>query len=333
MPRRFLIGLCLLSVSIAKSQTLMPVTDPNKEIIFASDTQAPMWVETLFLKADRNRAATQAIFSNIQQHKPQALFLLGDVVNLGYSDRQWKPMDVYLHSLRNEGVQVDAVLGNHEVMGQPKKGQRKFQERFPNHVRTGYVSIVDSVAIVLLNSNFNTLTPEEDKEQLDWYRKTLNELDADPSVQYIIAGCHHSPYTNSKIVGASTAVQEKFVPPFLASKKARLFLSGHCHGFEHFKQGGKDFIVIGGGGGLHQPLRKGVGCYDDLCADYKPLFHYLSVRRGDDGLQVNSIQLDHNDFTTFEQGFQIKIGGAATMNPVDATAHTPVAIPVKGSTQ
>jgi len=318
MPRHFLIGICLLSASLAKTQNVTPATDPGKEIIFASDTQAPMWVETLFLKADRNREATRMIFNNIQQHNPQALFLLGDVVNLGYSNRQWKPMDAYLHKLRDQGVQVNAILGNHEVMGQAKKGERKFQERFPNHVRTGYVTIVDSVAVVLLNSNFGTLTPRENEEQLSWYRTTLKQLDADPSVLYIIAGCHHSPYTNSKIVGASPAVQEKFVPPFLASKKARLFLSGHCHGFEHFQMKGKDFVVIGGGGGLHQPLRQGAGCFNDLCADYKPLFHYLSIRRGEDGLHVTSIELNNN-FTTFEQGLQLKIGAAPV---TDAMVHT-----------
>jgi hypothetical protein len=52
-----------------------------------------------------------------------------------------------------------------------------------------------------------------------------------------------------------------------------LFLSGHCHGFEHYKIGGKDFMVIGGGGGLHQPLKQGEGCLPDLASDYKPLFH------------------------------------------------------------
>ena len=286
-----------------------------------------MWVETLFLKADRNRTATRMIFNNILQHNPQALFLLGDVVNLGYSNKQWKPMDAYLHGLREKGIQVDAILGNHEVMGQAKKGQRKFQERFPNHVRTGYVSIVDSVAVVLLNSNFGSLTPQENEQQLIWYRQTLKDLDADPAVQYVIAACHHSPYTNSKVVGSNPAVQQKFVTPFLASKKCKLFLSGHCHGFEHFQVQGKDFVVIGGGGGLHQPLRQGADCLHDLCSDYKPMFHYLSVRRSDEGLQVTSIELN-NDFTTFEQGVQLKIGGNSLR---DATAHNPVSIPVKGS--
>jgi hypothetical protein len=275
-------------------------------IAFASDTQAPMWVETLWLKANNNRQATRDIFSDIASRRPGSLFLLGDVVNLGYSNRQWKPIDNYLSELRSRKIDVYAILGNHEVMGFSKKGQAKFQARFPEHKRTGYLQVRDSVAIVLLNSNFNSLTPSEDSEQVNWYKSTLQQLDADSSIQYIITTCHHSPYTNSKIVGPSTAVQNRFVNPFLASKKSKLFLSGHCHGFEHYNIKGKDFMVIGGGGGLHQPLRQDGNCLPDLCKNYKPLFHYLTVRRSSEGLQVTSYELK-KDFSNFDVGLQFDI--------------------------
>jgi hypothetical protein len=199
-------------------------------------------------------------------------------------------------------------MGNHEVMGQAKKGQRKFQERFPNHVNTGYLTTVDSIAVVLLNSNFGTLTPAEEVKQVEWYKQTLKQLDADSSVQFIITGCHHSPYTNSKIVGSSIAVRQKFVAPFLKSPKSRLFLSGHSHNFEQFKVDGKDFLVIGGGGGLHQPLKKGDGIIPSLNAGYNPLFHYLSVRRNETGLQLTSHQLNP-DFNSCSEGMVINIPG------------------------
>lgn len=301
-----LIAACF-SASLAKTQTLTNATaDTSKEIAFASDTQAPMWVETLWLKANHNRAATKLIFNSILARDPSSLFLLGDVVNLGYSNKQWKPIDKHLQDLRDKGIKVNAVLGNHEVMGQARKGQRKFEQRFPDHVRTGYVEIEDSIAVVLLNSNFNTLTPAEDSEQINWYKKTLQQLDADPAIQFVITGCHHSPFTNSKIVAPNTDVQKKFVPPFLASKKSRLFLSGHCHNFEHYQFGGKDFLVIGGGGGLHQPLRPNNTTEPDIAIDYKPLFHYLTIRRVGDHLQVCSHELK-KDFSGFDSGLSFSI--------------------------
>ena len=298
------IGLCV------KEKSQSAPTGDSTLLAFASDTQKPMWVETLFLKANHNQQATKKIFTAFSEIKPKALFLLGDVVNLGYSNRQWKAMSGYLANLRNEGVAVHAALGNHEVMGQAKKGEAKFQTYFPDHVRTGYVNVVDSVAVILLNSNFGKLTAEENETQAKWYKQTLQELDNDPSVLFIISGCHHSPYTNSRVVGCSKEVEEKFVEPFLASKKSRLFLSGHSHNFEHYQVQGKDFFVIGGGGGLHQPLKTGANLLPDMCADYKPEFHYLTVKRCADGLQVKSYELK-KDFSCFDEGRSFVISKAA----------------------
>jgi predicted MPP superfamily phosphohydrolase len=307
--------LCMLTMSslFAMSQEQKAPPRDSKLIAFASDTQAPMWVETLWLKANKNRTATKMVFDDILHGAPSSLFLLGDVVNLGYSNKQWKPIDGYLQNLRSKDVKVDAILGNHEVMGRAVKGQQKFQQRFPNHVRTGYVEITDSVAVVLLNSNFTSLSATENENQLAWYKKTLAELDADSSIQFIITTCHHSPFTNSKIVGPCLSVQQKFVPPFLQSKKSKLFLSGHCHGFEHYQVEGKDFLVIGGGGGLHQPLKPDHEDCPDLACDYKPMFHYLTVRRDANQLEVTSMRLK-DDFSGFEEGLKLEIKKDSSKN-------------------
>jgi len=299
--------LCASVLQTARAQTLtQPMVTDSNEIAFASDTQAPMWVETLWLRANNNRAATRMLFADLARRKPQALYLLGDVVNLGYSNAQWRPMDRYLTHLREKGVDVHAILGNHEVMGRAKVGQRKFQERFPAHVPTGYTQVRDSVAIVLLNSNFKTMAAGERERQQRWYEQQLKALDADERIKFIIVGCHHSPYTNSKIVGVNHDVQKQFVPAFLASAKSRLFLSGHSHNYEHFHVSGKDFMVIGGGGGLHQPLRKGTEDLSDVAEAYKPMFHYLTVRRKGELLSVVSHQLT-GDFATFQEGRSVSI--------------------------
>lgn len=318
MQKFFLFFFSCFCAAAAKSQS----AGDSTLLAFASDTQKPMWVETLFLKANHNQQATKKIFNEFSEIKPKALFLLGDVVNLGYSNRQWKAMGGYLRQLRKEGVSVHAALGNHEVMGKARKGEEKFQTYFPDHVRTGYVNVVDSVAVILLNSNFAKLTTAENEEQVAWYRQTLQELDADPSVLFIISGCHHSPFTNSRIVGCSKDVEQKFVQPFLASKKSQLFLSGHSHNFEHYQVKGKDFFVIGGGGGLHQPLKTGANILPDMQADYKPEFHYLTVKRCAEGLQVKSYELK-KDFTTFDEGrsFVIKKAVAPASDYAAAGSH------------
>lgn len=301
--------------SAAKSQ--QTTTADSTLLVFASDTQKPMWIETLWLKSNHNKEATEKIFGEVAQRRPKALFLLGDVVNLGYSNRQWKAMGGYLKNLRSKGVTVCAALGNHEVMGRAKKGEEKFQTFFPDHVRTGFVKVVDSVAVVLLNSNFGKMGPADDAIQLNWYQQTLHHLDADSSIHFIITGCHHSPFTNSKIVGCSKEVEQKFVEPFLRSQKSQLFLSGHSHNFEHFKKSGKDFLVIGGGGGLHQPLKKDQSLHD-LATEYKPAFHYLTVKRTTGQLEVKSFQLK-DDFSAFEEGKLLVIKKQQDQIPVTAS--------------
>ncbi|QEC58536.1 metallophosphoesterase [Flavisolibacter ginsenosidimutans] len=260
-----------------------------------------MFVETLWLRSHNNRKATRLLFEDVWHRHPAAFFMLGDLVNLGYSNRQWKPIDRYVESLRSKGIPVHAILGNHEVMGRPRLGMHKFQQRFPDHQPTGYCKCFGNVAVVLVNSNFSTLSVNEEVTQTIWYQKTLEQLDEDNSVHFIVTGCHHSPYTNSRIVKPSKEVEEKFVPAFLQSRKSCLFLSGHCHAYEHYKVEGKDFLVIGGGGGLKQPLRQGIGTLADVALDYKPLFHYVMVEVLDDVLEVTSYHIK-KDFSGFEEG-------------------------------
>lgn len=274
-----------------------------------------MFVETLLLRSHNNRKATRLLFEDVLRRRPTAFFLLGDLVNLGYSNRQWAPIDRYVAALRSAHIPVHAILGNHEVMGRPRLGMQKFQQRFPDHQPTGYVVRIHNVAVVLVNSNFSTLSVNEDAAQTVWYKKTLEELDEDPGVQFVITGCHHSPYTASRIVKPSKEVEEKFVPPFLHSRKSGLFLSGHCHAYEHYKVEGKDFLVIGGGGGLKQPLRQGLGTLADVALDYKPLFHYITVRVTGNTLQVSSHHIN-KEFSGFEEGRKTTIN----KNTLTATA-------------
>ena len=287
---------------ISLAQTQSPVAATGAEIDFISDTQQPMMVEKIILKPNNNKKATALLFSEIIKTKPQSLYMLGDVVALGYNNHKWKNVDAFLDSCRKENTAVYGLLGNHDVMGFRKKGETNFNKRFPQNVRTGYVSVTDSVAIVLLNSNFNTLSAADKNKEDAWYQSTLNALDSSDAIKAIIVTCHHAPYSNSKIVGSSNQVQQNFVLPYINSKKARLFITGHAHAFEHFKIMGKDFLVIGGGGGLHQPLDTTDKRIPDIAQEYKPLFHYLSVLRVSGELLVAS-HFIKNDFTNFGTGY------------------------------
>jgi len=265
-----------------------------REIVFVSDTQAPIWVETLALQEDNNRESTARLFADITARKPASVFMLGDAVNLGFDDGEWAIMGTLIDKLRAQGVPVSAILGNHDVMLDSDEGEAQFQRRFPSHRRTGYVRIVDSLAVVLLNSNFRVLGDVALESQQQWYEQTMVDLAHDPGIAAIIVTCHHSPFSNSMLVGSSLESQERFVTRFLAEPKARLFLSGHAHLFEHFRREGKDLLVIGGGGGLQHPFYKGSEQrYADLSPTQgKPKFHYAIVRRLGTRLEVTVRRLE-----------------------------------------
>lgn len=291
--------------------------DNNKrEILFLSDTQAPMWVEKLVLRTHQNTKATQTIFAEILRIRPAVLYWLGDIVSLGYRNNKWRIIDQFLLKCTEANTAVYAIMGNHDVMGRPRKGARNFQQRFPEHSPTGYVKTTDAIAVVMLNSNFSILSAAELVKQQTWYQQTLDELDADPEIKVVIVTCHHAPYSNSKLVGSSTLVQQRFVPPYIKSQKAKLFITGHSHAFERYEFDGKTFLVIGGGGGLRQPLNVSPSRLPDKATEYKPMFHYLSVRRDGDGLSLTSYCLK-KDFSGFAEGYHFEIP-AGVPAPLDS---------------
>src|SRR5215212_2004249 len=83
ITERFFLILVFMSTQILNTQAQqmgIPVST-NREIAFVSDTQTPIWVESIFLKNQSNARATGIIFNEILRKQPQALFILDDVVS------------------------------------------------------------------------------------------------------------------------------------------------------------------------------------------------------------------------------------------------------------
>ncbi len=280
----------------------------SNEIIFISDTQDLIFFEYLWNETNNNQKVRQIIFNDIIERNPNSVFHLGDLVALGFLEEDWKHIDNFVETLYKKEIPFYPVLGNHELMFKPRKGEANFQKRFPQHSRTGYLVIIDSVSVILLNSNFGNMTDEEITEQYNWYNSKLDELDNDSSIKIVIVGTHYSPYTNSTRVSPSDEVQKYFVPGYMKSKKGKLFLSGHAHAFEHFIMEGKDFLVIGGGGGPQQPLLigKDVRWKDNFNSEDKyRRFHYLRLTKEASGYIANVIMID-STYSKLTNTYQIR---------------------------
>jgi len=302
----FIISCIVTFFTPVKGQSLKPDSLTAAPIDFVSDTQQPLGVEKIYLKPTQNVRATEMIFAAVLRDKPSAVFMLGDIVSLGYRNKKWRSADRFLDSAKQQHIGVYAVLGNHDVMVKDKRGERNFSKRFPEHRRTGYLKIIDSIAMVLLNSNFSKLSVREIDQQQRWYLSIIDSLDHDAGIRGIIVGCHHPVFTNSNMVKPSAGVRGQFLPAFLRAKKCVLFITGHAHAFEHFVYQQKNFLVIGGGGGLHQPLTLKANMPADKAIAYKPLFHYLQLRRYGNFLQLVS-QSIQPDFSGFDAGYSFSI--------------------------
>jgi hypothetical protein len=276
-------------------------------LCFLSDTQEPMVIERIYLAYNDNAKARKLIFEKILELNPKAVVHLGDLVSMGSKGDSWKNIDPFVGKLREKGIEFAPIPGNHEYLASSKKGIANYALRYPYAALTGYSRRYANVAIVLFNSNFDEISEKKQLEQLQWYQKTLKDYDEDTSVDFVIVGCHHPPFTNSKIVSASKKVRDSYLPEYYKSKKCVLFVSGHAHAYEHFKMDGKDFLTIGGGGGIQHTLKVGNNAkYQDVfsSSEKKRMFHFLTIESRGDTLCVE-LKMLKPDFKGFDNLSQL----------------------------
>lgn len=262
--------------------------------ILVGDTQrTSRW--GLAIGRDQNDSVRELLLTRIADENPAFLIILGDLVFQGDDAYHWRLFDQFAAPIRQKGIPVFPLFGNHEYFGNDRKAFRHFFSRFP-HLNGQFWSTVrfGSVAIILLNSNFKHMSRELANHQDQWYRARLTEYQNDHAVKTIIVCCHHPPFTNSRVVPDDKEVKEHFGDPFEATPKAKLFFSGHSHAYERFMFG-KQFVVSGGGGGPRQKVvvdkakQRHPDEYDG--GELRP-FHFCKVLVEPDRLVVQMIRLD-----------------------------------------
>ena len=267
---------------------------------FQKTSRAELWRE-------RNRDERRLIVARIAQEAPDFLIILGDLVFSGSSPAHWAEFDELTAPLRDAGVPILPVLGNHEYWMSPRRALPAFFTRFPHlRGRHWYSLPYGGMELLFLDSNRRWLTPARWEEQLAWYRDELTRVDGDPAVRGALVMLHHPPYTNSTVTSDERHVQRAFVPPFAGAAKTLGMFSGHVHSYERFERDGKTFCVTGGGGGPRVRLASGTRRRhaDDLFAGPPVrMFHYLLCERAPRGLAIEARGLPKRgkEFETMEQ--------------------------------
>lgn len=227
--------------------------DENKDqFIVIGDTQH---TGSLEFWREENIPKTRKLLSEIAGRDPAFVAILGDLTTNGSSEKYWKFFEDDYKPIIDKQIPCFPVLGNHDYWGNNKKAMQNFSQRFPNIKETWYSFTFKRIGFIMLNSNFDDLTKNQVQNQNKWFLKQMGTFNNSSEIEFIIACCHHAPYTNSRVVNPSEEVRKNFALPFQKYKKAALFLTGHCHSYEKFQEGGKLFIVTGGGGGPRQKLQ------------------------------------------------------------------------------
>jgi len=277
--------------------------DPTKShFLIVGDTQGTSRWEFWREKNDRER---KLIIDEITKREPAFVVHLGDLTTRGSSEKHWHEFDDMHKEFRKKKIPYFPILGNHEFYGNDKKALHNYFERFPYlDKRRWYTFAWKNVGLILVDSNFSSLTKEQIEEQSQWYLNELEKFEKDPKIDFIIVCCHEPPFTNSRVVGPNKEAKVNFADPFLRFQKARLFFSGHSHSYERFRMDGKFFVVSGGGGGPRHKViidaRK--QRYQDLFSGLElRFFHFCEIESNNDILVFKVLRLESDgSFATID---------------------------------
>ena len=214
-----------------------------------------------------------ALVQRIAQEKPNFLLITGDLVLDGERFGDWDVYDRETRPLREAGVQIFPVLGNHDLTGSVELAQQNYFRRFPAlNSRRWYSVRYGNCYFLMVDSN-SSLEPES--PQLLWLASELDHLP--PGTDYVFVVTHHPSYTQStREHGAGHAARgsERKLGEFLEARhkklRAGLFeLSGHVHNYERYQNGGVMYIVTAGGGAVPYAVnRKPNDFYREAGATY-----------------------------------------------------------------
>jgi len=275
------------------------IDSSKKHFVLVGDTQSTSHWE---FWRERNDKERKSIIDEIARREPAFVVHLGDLTTRGSSLKHWQQFDDLHKELREKNIPYFPILGNHEFYGNDEKALDHYFDRFPHlEKKRSYSFTWKNTGLILVDSNFNTMTKEQIEVQAQWYLSELERFERDKSINYVIVCCHEPPFTNSRVVAPNEETKVYFADPFVKFRKTCLFFSGHSHTYERFQIEGKFFIVSGGGGGPRHkvtvdPLKRH---YDDLFPGSElRFFHFCEIEIGREGLDYRVLRLEPDETFT-----------------------------------
>jgi 3',5'-cyclic AMP phosphodiesterase CpdA len=223
-----------------------------------------------------NPEARRALVARIAQARPAFLLMTGDLVLSGGNPQDWKVWDAESRPLRDAGVPIFPVPGNHELVNDPQS--TNYFAHFPELADRPWYSVrAGNVICFLLDS----VADVSSGPQWEWLQGELSRVPAD--VDFLVFVLHHPPYTHSsdRLFGGGHSARpaERKLAAWLESRQPSfrprmLVISGHVHNYERYEQGGVMYVVSGGGGATPYTVPRSSR---DFYREAGPTYHYLSI--------------------------------------------------------
>jgi len=221
-------------------------------------------------KTIANPTARQQVIDQIGVEAPAFLVATGDFVFRGFHAEDWTYFDKAIQPLRDRGIPIYPVIGNHEVGPFPNlwgakvfkeiendahdhiaaRGLQNYYKQFPAISQKRWYSVrYANCYFLILDSEL--MDEASNAAQDQWLKTQLDSTPAD--IDYVFVALHRPPYT------ALTDAVHKPGPRLVALAKmleARqtaihahiIVIAGHVHNYERYQHNGVDYIVSGGGG-------------------------------------------------------------------------------------
>jgi predicted MPP superfamily phosphohydrolase len=168
---------------------------------------------------------------------PKVVFHLGDSVQNGYNQRDWKKFNEITKELR-ASAEFFPVMGNHEF-----ESPFYFKNFGLTKQQCWYAVKRSGIHFVILDSNLS-LRPWS--RQYRWLEDKLKDLSRDRSPIVVLI---HRPLLNVGRHGKEAKALREQITPILEKYGVIMVFSGHEHSYQRFFRKGIYYVDAGGGGG------------------------------------------------------------------------------------
>lgn len=218
-------------------------TEPSKKLKrFAITSDAHIASE------NSNTDNTKKMLKAIKSQPYHCLFMLGDIMEFGFSFQQWiQSWEIF--ASEGTAVPFKTLVGNHDVLF---GGNKLFHQFFgKDYFRVDF----DDVHFIGMNLPWGV--EELSKKQTDWLEQQLNSIPKqDWTIVLTHAFLYASGFNYNGVMWADNKMAIEKLTPLFEKTGVDMVFSGHNHQMEHLSVNGIDYFITGTFGSLLDPQRE-----------------------------------------------------------------------------